>query len=65
MPNEIIAAIVSELERRGLSPSDLARALHMHPKHIYRYLSGKRAPSIGLLCEMLRALDLHVTRKRK
>lgn len=50
-----------ELERRRMSQSDLARAIHMNQGSISRLLSGKTSPTIETLQAIARAFQMSVT----
>jgi ribosome-binding protein aMBF1 (putative translation factor) len=48
----------AELERRGMSRSELGRRIGLSPQNITEYLNARKCPSPAMMERFLRALDL-------
>ena len=62
---DIRAAIVAELKRQHMTPYELALAVDILPRNIYRILSGKRGLSVDRASAMMRVLGLRIVRSDK
>lgn len=60
------AKIISTmLKKSGLKPKDLAKAMNISDKNIYRYLDGKRVPNLKTFLKITDACGFRVCFKRK
>lgn len=50
------------MERRGLAQVELAKRADVRPQELWRYLAGKRVPSLRIALQLARALRVKVER---
>ena len=62
---DIRTAIVAEMKRQRMTPSELAQAIDILPRNIYRILSGERGLDADRASAMMRVLGLRIVRSDK
>ena len=54
-----------QTKKSGLKPKDLAKAMNISDKNIYKYLDGKRVPNLKTFLKITDACGFRVCFKRK
>lgn len=62
---DVLALIVAQLKRRGVSRAELARRAGLTAQAVTNYLNGHRQPGAAELEAMARALGLELALRRK